>query len=129
MGSQLYYTNPAFREVVDLCVSICKEHGFPHFFDLITNDTIEMSVKHTVQTQLAVLTLEIALYVFWKSVAVPPSMSWGIRWGGMLPCTLLAFSPYPNVLYLVGRRSLLLLERCEPDTCAMLYVSMPVEEV
>ncbi|KAJ5437643.1 hypothetical protein N7445_006187 [Penicillium cf. griseofulvum] len=129
MGSQLYYTSPAFREVVDLCISICKEHGFPHFLDIITNDTIEMSAKNTVQTQLAVLTLEIALYAFWKSVAVQPSIVMGHSLGEYAALYASGVLSLADVLYLVGRRSLLLLERCEPDTCAMLSVSMPAEEV
>ncbi|PNY28267.1 Polyketide synthase [Tolypocladium capitatum] len=124
MGSGLYRTSPAFRETVDLCVSICVEHGFPSFIDVITDSGVDMSTMTTVQTQLAVLTLEIGLAAFWKSAGVLASMVMGHSLGEYSALHVAGVLSLADVLYLVGQRALLLLERCEAGTFAMLAVSM-----
>ncbi|KAE8350732.1 conidial yellow pigment biosynthesis polyketide synthase [Aspergillus coremiiformis] len=129
MGSELYRTSPAFREAVDLCVSICHEHGFPPFLDLITDKSAEMPAKTTVQTQLAVLTLEIGLAAFWTSAGLHPSMAMGHSLGEYAALYVSGVLSMADALYLVGHRALLLLERCEADTCAMLSVSMSVTDI
>ena len=124
MGSELYCTSLPFRETVNLCASICEEHGFPPFLHLITDDGIDMSTTSTVQTQLAVLVLEIGLAAFWKSVGVQPSMVVGHSLGEYAALHVAGVLSLADVLYLVGRRALLLLERCEEGAFAMLAVSM-----
>lgn len=126
MGSELYRTSPPFRGIVDLCVSICEEHGFPPFLDLITDNSVDMSTKTTVQTQLAVLTLEIGLATFWGSVGVQPSMVVGHSLGEYAALHIAGVLSLADVLYLVGQRALLVLERCEVDTCAMIAIPMSV---
>ncbi|KZN88913.1 Conidial yellow pigment biosynthesis polyketide synthase [Penicillium chrysogenum] len=129
MGSILYHTSPVFRDTVHLCVSISEEHGFPQFLHLITEGSIDMSVQSTVQTQLAVLTLEIGLAAFWGSVGVQPSMVIGHSLGEYAALHISGVLSLADVLYLVGCRALLLLERCELDTCSMLSVSIPERDV
>ncbi|KAH7305603.1 hypothetical protein B0I35DRAFT_361901 [Stachybotrys elegans] len=129
MGAELYHTSPTFRETVHLCVSICQQHGFPPFLDLITNGGIDMASQTTLQTQLAVLTLEIALAAFWKSAGVLPSMVMGHSLGEYAALHVAGVLSLADVLYLVGQRAKLLLERCEANTCAMLSVSMPPTDV
>nr|C5H882.1 RecName: Full=Non-reducing polyketide synthase rads2; Short=NR-PKS rads2; AltName: Full=Radicicol biosynthesis cluster protein s2 [Floropilus chiversii]ACM42403.1 RADS2 nonreducing polyketide synthase [Floropilus chiversii] len=124
MGSELYRTSPRFRETVDLCANICEEHGFPSFLHLVTDDGIDMSTATTVQTQLAVLVLEIGLAAFWKSVGVQPSMVVGHSLGEYAALHVAGVLSLVDVLYLVGRRALLLLERCEEGAFTMLAVSM-----
>lgn len=125
MGRELYLTSPPFRETVDLCASICEEHGFPSFLHLVTDDGIDnMSTTTTVQTQLAVLAVEIGLAAFWKSVGVEPSMVVGHSLGEYAALYVAGVLSLADVLYLVGRRALLLLERCEEGAFAMLAVSM-----
>ncbi|KAF2258098.1 ketoacyl-synt-domain-containing protein [Lojkania enalia] len=124
MGSDLYDTSPIFRETVNLCVGICGEHGFPPFLDLITDNSIDMSTKTSVQTQLAVITLEIGLITFWKSVGVHPSIVMGHSLGEYTALYAAGVLSLSDVLYLVGQRALLILERCDADTSAMLAVPM-----
>jgi zearalenone synthase (nonreducing iterative type I polyketide synthase) len=129
MGSELYRTSHAFRETVDLCVSICKQHGFPPFLDLITDDRAALSGKTTSQTQLAVLTLEIGLVAFWRSAGVQPSLVMGHSLGEYAALYASGVLSLVDVLYLVGERAHLLLQRCEADTCAMLSTSMGAKDV
>ena len=123
MGSELYGTCPAFRETVDLCASICEEHNFPPFLDIITKKDINMSTKNPIQTQLAVVTLEIGLAAFWRSSGIQPSMVMGHSLGEYAALQVSGVLSLADMLHLVGNRARLLLERCEADTCGMLAVS------
>lgn len=123
MGSELYGTCPAFRETVDLCASISEEHNFPSFLDIITNKDVDMSTKNTIQTQLAVVRLELGLAGFWRSCGIQPSMVMGHSLGENAALQVSAVLLIADMLYLVGHRARLLLERCEADRCAMLAVS------
>ena len=129
MGSELYRSNPIFRERVDLCASICAGYDFPPFLDIITNETVNVSTKDASQVQLAVLTLEMALTHFWRSAGIEPTMVIGHSLGEYAALHAAGVLSLADALYLVGHRSLLLLERCESDSCSMLSVSMPVDEV
>ncbi|KAG7289996.1 Non-reducing polyketide synthase rads2 [Staphylotrichum longicolle] len=129
MGSELYRTSPPFRETVDLCASICAEHGFPSFLHLVTDDGSDMAAATAVQTQLAVLVLELGLAALWKSVGVQPSLVVGHSLGEYAALHVAGVLSLADVLYLVGRRALLLLERCEEGAFAMLAVPLPVTAV
>ena len=129
MGIELYGTCPAFRETADLCASICEEQNFPSFLDIITNNNVEMSTKNTIQTQLAVVTLEISLAALWRSSGIQPSMVMGHSLGEYAALQVSGVLSLADMLYLVGNRARLLLERCEADTCAMIVVSTSAEAV
>lgn len=129
MGSELYGTCPTFRETVDLCASICEEQNFPSFLDIIINKNVNMSTKNTVQTQLAVVTLEISLAALWRSSGIQPSMVMGHSLGEYAALQVSGVLSLADMLYLVGNRARLLLERCEADTCAMIAVSTSAEAV
>ncbi|KAL8811792.1 MAG: hypothetical protein Q9200_001524 [Gallowayella weberi] len=122
MGSGLYTTCPRFRQTVDLCASICEEHDFPPFLDIITNDDIDMSSKTAIQNQLAVVTLEIGLAAFWRSCGIQPTAVMGHSLGEYSALQVSGVLSLADMLYLVGHRALLLLERCEVNTYAMLSV-------
>ena len=123
MGSELYGTCPAFRETVDLCASICEEQDFPSFLDIITNKNVDIANKNTIQTQLAIVTLEIGLAALWRSSGIEPSMVMGHSLGEYAALQVSGVLSLADMLYLVGNRARLLLERCEADTCAMIAVS------
>ncbi|KAF1962477.1 ketoacyl-synt-domain-containing protein [Byssothecium circinans] len=129
MGSELYRTSPTFRETVDLCVTMCRRHGFPPFLDLITNEEALLSGKGASQTQLAVLTLEIGLVAFWRSAGVRPSLVMGHSLGEYAALYASGVLSLVDVLYVVGERARLLLQRCEVNTCAMLSTSMGAKDV
>ncbi|ROV92577.1 hypothetical protein VMCG_08955 [Cytospora schulzeri] len=131
MGAELYRTSPVFRKTVDLCVSLCAGNGFPPFLDIITDGAVDVSAagKNAAQIQLAVVTLEIALTAFWRSVGVTPAMVMGHSLGEYAALHAAGVLSLTDTLYLVGQRARLLLERCEPDSCSMLSVSTSVATV
>ena len=123
MGAELYRTSPVFRETVDLCVAICDSNGFPSFLDILSNNEIELSAKDTAQIQLAVITLEIALTSFWRSIGIEPALVIGHSLGEYAALHAAGVLSLADTLYLVGHRAQMLLEWCEPWSCAMLSVS------
>ncbi|KAK3689343.1 hypothetical protein B0T22DRAFT_461331 [Podospora appendiculata] len=129
MGAELYRTSPVFRETVDLAVAISGSHDFPPFLDIITNDQVDVSTKDAAQIQLAVVTLEIALTAFWRSAGIEPALVLGHSLGEYAALYAAGVLSLADTLYLVGQRARLLLERCEPGSCAMLSVSTSVSAV
>lgn len=129
MGAELYQTSPAFRNILDLSVSICAQNGFPEFLDIVTNPEVDMSTKDTAQTQLAVVALEIALAAFWRAAGVEPVAVMGHSLGEYAALHVSGVLSLTDVLYLVGKRASLVLERCVPGACSMLSVFAPLEKV
>ncbi|KAI3557779.1 beta-ketoacyl synthase domain-containing protein [Colletotrichum abscissum] len=128
MGSELYKTSHVFREVVDHCVKICADYGFPSFLDIITKRATDTSTKISAQIQLAVLTLEIALASVWRSEAgIVPSVVMGHSLGEYAALHVAGVLSLTDVLYLVGKRAELLSELCETGACAMLAVAASFE--
>ncbi|KAJ4287151.1 Non-reducing polyketide synthase curS2 [Kalmusia sp. IMI 367209] len=129
MGAELYRTSPVFQRTVDLCVALCASNGFPSFLDIITNNAVDISTRDAAQIQLAVVTLEIALTAFWRSTGIVPAMVMGHSLGEYAALYAAGVLSLNDTLYLVGQRARLLLERCEPNSCAMLSVSASVQTV
>ena len=129
MGSDLYATCRSFRDMIDLCVSICDEHKFPSFLDIITDKDVDMSTKDAVQTQLAVVALEAGLAAFWTSCGIHPSLVIGHSLGEYAALHVSGVLSLADMLYLVGNRARLFLERCEAGACAMLAVAMSAAAV
>lgn len=124
IGHELYRTSPIFRKTADLCAEICASQKFPPFLDIITTDTTDISTKNAAQIQLAVVTLQISLTAFWRfSAGIEPAMVIGHSLGEYAALNAAGVLSLTDTLYLVGQRALLLLERCEPNSCAMLSVS------
>lgn len=126
MGAELYRTSPVFCETVDLCVAICDDNKFPSFLDIITDGGVDVSTKDAAQIQLATVTLEIALTAFWRSAGIEPAMVMGHSLGEYAALYAAGVLSLADTLYLVGNRALMLLERCESGSCAMLAVSTSV---
>lgn len=129
MGAELYRTSLVFRNTVLLCARICKDHQFADFIDIITDKSVDLSTKSPVQIQLSLLTLEIGLGAFWKSIGVHPDMVIGHSLGEYAALHVAGVLSLADVLYLVGRRALLLLERCEAGSCSMLALNASVATV
>jgi iterative type I PKS product template protein len=129
MGAELYRTSPVFRETIDLCVQLCKANDFPAFVDIISQPAVHVTTKTTVQIQLAVVALELALTAFWRSIGIEPAVVIGHSLGEYAALHAAGVLSLADTLYLVGARALLLLERCEANSCSMLSVSTSVSTV
>ncbi|TLD17653.1 uncharacterized protein PgNI_00006 [Pyricularia grisea] len=130
MGGELYRTSSVFRKKVDQCVKICADHGFAQFLDIITDTDLDLSTKEAVQTQLALLTLEISLAYLWQSQAgLEPRMVMGHSLGEYAALHVAGVLSLTDMFYLVGKRAQLLEELCDPGSCTMLSVAATAETV
>lgn len=83
-----------------------------------------MATKETIETQLAVATLEISLATFWISCGIQPETVMGHSLGEYIALHVAGVLSLADVLYLIGHRARLLTELCESDTCGMLAISL-----
>jgi acyl transferase domain-containing protein len=129
MGAELYSTSPVFRDTIDMCAALCNKNNFPAFIDIITHAAVDMSTKTTVQIQLAVVALELALTAFWRSTGIEPNMVMGHSLGEYAALHAAGVLSLADTLYLVGSRALMLLERCEANSCSMVSFTVSVSAV
>ncbi|KAK0760898.1 hypothetical protein N5P37_005837, partial [Trichoderma harzianum] len=122
MGKQLFATSPRFRQTVESLHDICKWHGFPSFLDLIASGEASIERYSSVQTQLAITVLEIALADLWKPWDIEPDFVIGYSLGEYTALYVAGVLSIHDVLYLVGRRAILMQEKCSPGTHAMLAI-------
>ncbi|KAL6695090.1 polyketide synthase [Trichoderma pleuroticola] len=122
MGKQLFATSPRFRQTVESLHEICKWHGFPSFIDLIASGEADIERYSSMQTQLAITVLEIALADLWKSWDIEPDLVIGYSLGEYAALYVAGVLSVHDVLYLVGRRAMLIQERCSLSTHAMLAI-------
>ncbi|KAL7788075.1 putative polyketide synthase [Trichoderma afarasin] len=122
MGKQLFATSPRFRRTVESLHEICKWHEFPSFINLIASGEVSIERYSSVQTQLAIIVLEIALADLWKSWDIEPDLVVGYSLGEYAALHVAGVFSVHDVLYLVGRRAMLIQEKCSPATHAMLAI-------
>jgi iterative type I PKS product template protein len=129
MGAELYQTSIVFRRTIDMCVAFCHADGLPAFLDIITDAAVDVNSKDTVQVQLAIVALEIALTAFWRSTGIEPDLVMGHSLGEYAALYAAGVLSLADTLHLVGARGLLLQERCEAGSCSMVSVTAPVSTV
>ena len=122
MGATLYKSSSVFRNMIDLCETVCNQHGFSDFVEIISNPSIDLYTKTTTQTQLAVFCLEIALASFWQAQGIEPDLVMGHSLGEYAAFYVAGVLSLVDALLLVGRRAEFVLERCEQQTHSMLSV-------
>ncbi|PNP48683.1 hypothetical protein THARTR1_10289 [Trichoderma harzianum] len=122
MGKQLFATSPRFRQTVESLHEICKWHGFPSFIDLIASGNADIEKYSSIQIQLAITVLEIALADLLKSWDIEPDLVIGYSLGEYAALYVAGVLSVHDVLYLVGRRAMLIQERCSLGTHAMLAI-------
>ena len=129
MGSQLFHTSPSFREIILSYQELCGLQGLPSFIELIANDKEDIESKTTVQIQLAIVALEIALANLWRSWGIQPGLLIGHSLGEYAALCVSGVLSVSDTLYLVGKRAQLIQEKCTPGSHAMLAVASSSESL
>ncbi len=129
MGFQLFQTCGVFRQSLVTSDSICRKLGFPPFLDIITKSDLDPSARSTVQSQLALAALEIALAALWQSWGLRPDAVLGHSLGEYPALVISGVLSITDMLFLVGNRALLLEAKCTVGTHGMLAVSLPAESM
>jgi iterative type I PKS product template protein len=127
MGSELFHTNTTFRDSIRSMQRICDAQGLPAFEDLVSDKDVDVSQRSTVQVQLAVIAIELALADLWRSWGVKPDVVIGHSLGEYAALCVSGVLSVNDVLYLVGQRALLTQDRCFEGTYAMLAVVAPAQ--
>ena len=129
MGKQLFESCSRFKSSLFSYQKICDSHGLPQVLDIFTDPNLNLTLKSTVQIQLAITFLEIAmadLLMFW---GIRPSLLIGHSLGEYAAMCVSGVLSVADTLYLVGKRSALLQQRCKSGNYAMLAVGASVEQL
>lgn len=129
MGKQMFESCSRFRSNLFSYQKICDSHGLPRVLDIFMHPTTDLSLESTVQIQLAMVFLEIAIADLLMSWGIRPSLLIGHSLGEYAAMCVSGVLSVTDTLYLVGKRAALLDERCTPGTYAMLAVGASVEQL
>ncbi|KAL2831415.1 hypothetical protein BDW59DRAFT_157843 [Aspergillus cavernicola] len=129
MGFELFHTNATFRDSIRSMQTICDVQGLPSFVELISDRSVDLTQKTTVQVQLAVVAIEIALAELWRSWGVHPDAIIGHSLGEYAALCVSGVLSVNDALYLVGQRALLIEQRCTVNFSAMLATVAPAQAV
>lgn len=127
MGKQLFETSTIFRDSILSYQKICDSQGLPYVVDIIAGDNANIETKNMVQVQLAIVFIELALAELWKSWGVLPDLLIGHSLGEYAALCVSGVLSVSDALYLVGKRSTMIMEKCTPGSSGMLAVAAPVK--
>ncbi|KAM3415775.1 hypothetical protein BST61_g9286 [Cercospora zeina] len=129
MGLDLYRSTPGFREHVQQLDNIAQAQGFPSFIPAL-DGTDDADQSHSaVVTQLALVSLEIALAYYWESLGVVPNVVVGHSMGEFAALHVAGVISSHDALFMVGRRAQLLEERCVANSHRMIAVAASPEDI
>ncbi|KAH8424937.1 uncharacterized protein LDX57_002683 [Aspergillus melleus] len=124
MGQQLFDMVPSFRDCILRLNSIAQSQGFPPFLPIIQGTTEDSS---PVADQLSLVCLQMALYNFWSSLGVLPVATIGHSLGEYAALYAAGVITASDVIYLVGTRAMLFVEKTRPRTHGMLVVKQSAQ--
>ncbi|KAK4669877.1 Type I Iterative PKS [Podospora pseudopauciseta] len=122
MASNLFKTSAPFRELLQGNDDICVSHGFGSFLPLVEDKNFDMTMASPVQVQLAIVSIELAMAEYWKSLGVMPAAVVGHSLGEYPALCVAGVLSLSDCLYLVGKRAGLMVSNCSPGTHSMLAV-------
>lgn len=128
-GKQLLETSATFRDNILSYQKICDSLGFPYVVDIIANDGADMESNNMAQIQLAIVFVELALAELWRSWGVQPDLVIGHSLGEYAALCVSGVLSVSDTLYLVGKRSLKIMEKCTPGASGMLAIAASVNTI
>ena len=122
MGQELFETCPTFRQSILDFDEICVQQGLPSFLSLIKDRNLDLKSVSTAQVQLALVSLDLALAILWRSWGILPKIVIGHSLGEYPALCFAGVLSIMDMLCLVGKRAMLMQEQCTAYTHAMLAV-------
>ena len=129
MGKQLFETSATFRDSILSYQKICDSQGLPYVVDIIADENANIETKNMAQVQLAIVFIELALAELWKSWGVQPSLVIGHSLGEYAALCVSGVLSVSDALYLVGKRSSMIMEKCTPGSSGMLAIAAPFKTI
>ncbi|KAL8948706.1 MAG: hypothetical protein Q9222_005131 [Ikaeria aurantiellina] len=127
MGRDLFDTNTAFRRSILDCDNICIRQGLPSFKEVMAGEPLD-KISPT-QSQLALVSIAIALTSLWKSWGIKPSAVIGHSLGEYAALCAANVLSVSDTLYLVGMRAQMMEQKCSAGSHAMVAVQSTAEMV
>lgn len=125
MGQELFETCPTFRQSILEFDHICVQQGLPSFLPLIKDKGLDPTSVSTAQVQLALVSLDLALAILWRSWGIIPNIVIGHSLGEYPALCFAGVLSLMDMLFLVGKRAMLMQEQCTAYTHAMLAIQCP----
>ena len=129
MGKQLFENFSLFRTEMLRLDQIVQNLGFSSMLYVILSDEHDLESFPPVDVQLASVCMQIALSKLWLSWNVAPYLVVGHSLGEYAALNVAGVLSDANTVYLVGKRAILLQEKCTRDAHAMLVVKGSVDEI
>ncbi|KAL8925721.1 MAG: hypothetical protein Q9172_002112 [Xanthocarpia lactea] len=120
MGRRLFETSSSFRKTVVDCDNICIQQGLPSFKSLLSTDTSDPVSPS--QSQLALVSIAVALASLWRSWGITPTAVIGHSLGEYAALCVAGVLSLSDTLYLVGNRAKLMELKCHANSHAMVAV-------
>ncbi|KAH7396389.1 putative polyketide synthase [Pyrenochaeta sp. MPI-SDFR-AT-0127] len=122
MSLELYHHSPTFRREIDLLDSLAQAQGFPSFVSAIDGSHAQDHAHAPVVTQLALVSVEIALARYWMSLGVKPDLVVGHSLGEYAALHVAGVVTASDVIFMVGRRAQMLSEKCKIGSHTMVAI-------
>ncbi|KAK3301404.1 polyketide synthase [Chaetomium fimeti] len=129
MGKELYNHHAVFRESIDGFVDLARLQGFPSFLPLIDGTDQNVSEMSPIVLQLGLACFQMALARLWGAWGVKPAAVVGHSLGEYAALEVAGVLSASDVIYLVGSRAKLLVEKCTAGSHGMIAVQAPVKTV
>lgn len=128
MGNQLFTTNKYCRKLFQEYDAICVRQGLPSFLKLISNKACDIGTAAPAEVQLAIVSLELVMAKLWQNWGVMPDLVIGHSLGEYPALVISGVITVSEMLYLVGKRALLMQTKCTEGTHSMLAVKLPADK-
>ncbi|KAL2115614.1 hypothetical protein VTJ04DRAFT_9869 [Mycothermus thermophilus] len=129
LGKELYQNHAVFRKAIDDFDLLARMQGFSSFMPLIDGSVDDINQMSPVVLQIGLACFEMALARLWMSWGVRPAVVIGHSLGEYAALDAAGVLSASEVIYLVGTRAQLLLERCTRGSHSMLAVQGSLEAV
>ncbi len=116
MGRQLFETSRVFRETLQRCDEILREHLSPPLLDVLYEEDEETSaliLNETAHTQPAIFSVEYALAELWRSWGMRPSVVMGHSVGEYVAACVAGVFSLEDGLKLIAERGRLIQSHCD----------------
>ncbi|KAI4159137.1 MAG: hypothetical protein LQ342_006841 [Letrouitia transgressa] len=122
MGKQLYEAFSDVRSNIRRFDQLARRQGFPSFQPIFTTTDGNINEFTPVVVQLAITCMQIAIARLWMSWGITPLAVVGHSLGEYAALNIAGVLSESDMIYLVGKRAVLLQEGCQRGTHAMLAV-------
>ena len=124
MGKQLFESSSTFREKILDLNTICHSLGLPCFLKGLMGEDWD-----PVQSQLALVAVEVSLAFLWQSWGIKPNLVIGHSLGEYAALCVSGVLSITDMLFLVGKRASLLQAMCEMGSYGMLAIGLSKESL